>query len=195
MNFTELEKKVIKDKEFLITKTEVIKKIEILFEEVRNNLNKIIINSGYHFNPDIDIKYGKIFRGENYRLLPYVNLDYPKLFSNKNIFSFRTMFWWGNFISSTLHLEGESLQQYKNKISKNSQLLIDYNVFVSVNNDTPWEYHYQKDNYAKLNNENKFILQQSNFLKLSKKFSIEDLENIPKYTAEYFQLILKVLNN
>ena len=48
----------------------------------------------------------KIAKGENYLQLPYVLLDYPRCFDKENIFAIRTMFWWGNFFSITLHLSG-----------------------------------------------------------------------------------------
>jgi hypothetical protein len=54
----------------------------------------------------LGIVHPKISKGENYKGFPYVIMDYPALFSKDNVFALRTMFWWGNFFSITLHLSG-----------------------------------------------------------------------------------------
>src|SRR5690606_35248150 len=48
----------------------------------------------------------KISKGENYRGLPYLVLDYPRIFDTEALFMVRSMFWWGNFFSITLHATG-----------------------------------------------------------------------------------------
>jgi hypothetical protein len=72
-----------------------------------NEMMKKELASFDHLFGDIQCLNGKISRGENYQLLPYIILDYPSYFSRNNIFAVRTMFWWGNFFSITLHLSGD----------------------------------------------------------------------------------------
>ena len=67
----------------------------------------------------VDALNGKIFRGENYRQLPYLVLDYPKHFSKESVLAFRTMLWWGNFFSCTLHLQGKALDERRSSLIQN----------------------------------------------------------------------------
>ncbi len=194
MELTKNEKVIIHDKEFLITKIALIKKIELLFEKVRKVLNNSINISKYKFPSNIDIKHGKIFRGENYNSLPYVMLDYPKYFSGDDVFAFRTMFWWGNFFSSTLHLEGKSLNKYKELLFRNYTSLINENVYICVN-DNPWQYHFDRSNYVLLTEENKNLLTNSSFIKLSKRFSLDDFNKLPFLVNKYFSTLLKLLSD
>jgi hypothetical protein len=194
MHFTEIEKQIISDTEFLKTKFLIINKIENFFEDLREMLSARIDESTFIFPPDIDTRYGKIFRGENYRLLPLVVLDYPKLFSKDDTFTFRTMFWWGNFFSSTLHLEGKSLTHYRDKIIANLPKYLDEQFYVCVN-DTPWEYHYESSNYVLLNLENLHLLHDSKFIKLSKKFKLEHYNDLPNLSSDFLNTILNILSH
>jgi len=122
MKLTEKELKVLEDKDFLISKHLVIEKILTQFQDVRRKLKTTLCNSNFIFDPHIDIENGKIFKGDNYRMLPYVVLDYPKFYSKGDVFTFRTMLWWGHFYSSTLHIEGKSLRKYRNNYGKSSSI-------------------------------------------------------------------------
>lgn len=193
MQLTEKEKQIIQDKEFLTLKISIINKVINLFEQTQKILKKTIEESGFNFPADVDIKHGKIFRGENYNLLPYVVLDYPKLFSKTNIFAFRTMFWWGNFFSTTLHLEGDSLNKYRDRIITNIEPLLNSNIYVCVN-DTPWDYHYNKDNYVVLTKNNFSILKEVNFIKLSKYYNLAEYSKIPSHTDDFLKTIISLLS-
>ena len=193
MLLTLKEQQIITDTDFLITKVEVIKKIHIQLEETRKQIKNVILKSDFNFSKNIDAENGKIFRGENYRSLPYLVLDYPKLFSKESTFAYRTMFWWGNFFSSTLHLEGNELEKYKAVILTNYKLLIEENVFISVGT-TPWEYHYEQSNYELIDKTNYKLIENCKFLKLSKKFDLSDFDNLPKLSANYFSILLSILS-
>jgi hypothetical protein len=138
MDITENEMKVLQDTDFLLTKSAVLEKVYRLLEETRTELKRIIDSSGFSFPQGTDIVTGKMSRGENYKNLPYMVLDYPTLFTNENTFAFRTMFWWGNFFSFTLHLEGIALDQYRKTIVDNIDKLFDKNIYMGVG-ETPWQ--------------------------------------------------------
>ncbi|MCB0744837.1 MAG: hypothetical protein KDC67_13095 [Ignavibacteriae bacterium] len=193
MHLTFKEQQIITDTDFLITKTEVVKKIHAQFEEARKHIKNVIAKSEFNFSNNIDTENGKIFRGENYRSLPYLVLDYPKLFSKESTFAYRTMFWWGNLFSSTLHLEGNELEKYNAVILTNYKLLIEEDVFISVGT-TPWEYHYEKSNYELIDETNYKLIKNCKFLKLSKKFDLSDFDNLPKLSANYFSILLSILS-
>ena len=138
MNFTNKEIDVIYNKEFLITKTIVINKIHDLFEEVRFSLKDTLINSKIKLPSEVDVNIGKIFRGENYQLLPYVNLDFPKLFKGDDIFTYRTLFLWGSFFSSTLQLGGNYFSEHKDIILSNLYKYLNSDIYICIN-ESLWE--------------------------------------------------------
>jgi hypothetical protein len=192
MYLDDKEKGILADREFLITKINIIEKIHSLFENVRVDLKQAILTSQFNFDYRIDTEYGKIFKGEDYKSLPYVVLDYPKFFSKKGIFAFRTMLWWGNFFSATLHLEGDLFTKYKDRIIKNSKLLFDGETYFCINT-TPWEYHYSNDNYIIINKDTQNKLDGLNFLKLSKKFNLDQYDQIPRLSSDFLEHCLKVI--
>ncbi len=190
---TDKEKNIILDTDFLTSKIEITKKIQTQLERTRIEIKNVIEKSNFPFSDNIDITSGKIFRGENYRSLPYLVLDYPKYFSKENSFTYRTMFWWGNFFSSTLHIEGEALRHYEIILLKNMNEIIAEKVYITVG-ITPWEYHYGESNYTLANLSNISKITDRTFLKLSKRFNISDFDNLPKLSASYFSFLLKVLS-
>ena len=193
MILTNKEIDIIKDKEFLIRKSIVINKIHKLFEEVRSSLNEYVRNSNFNFPLEVDTKIGKIFRGENYNMLPYVNLDYPKLFDGNNIFTFRTMFLWGSFYSSTLHLSGKYFDDYKNNVVSNLQAYLNEDLYICVN-DSPWHYHYGTDNYVKLNKNNIQLIENLNFLKLNMKFELNVYDQLPLLANNCLDKCLRIIS-
>lgn len=192
MNFTEKEIDIIYNKEFLITKTIVMNKIHELFKKIQESLNKSIINSSFKFPSEVDINIGKIFRGENYKMLPYVNLDYPKRFEGNDIFTFRTMFLWGSFFSSTLHISGKYVNDYKNNLLSNFNTLLIKDIYICVN-ESPWHYHYGMDNYIKLTRDNLNLIETLPFVKLSMKYDLNDYHKLPLLASNYLDICLNLI--
>jgi hypothetical protein len=183
---------VISDTEFLLVKRSAINNIEILLSHTQEKLIEIFKNSKLPFPQKNDFSKGKISRGENYRGLPFLVLDYPALFSKDHIFALRTMFYWGHFFSVTLHLQGEPLEHYRDSIHDNFKDLLGKNIYCSVG-DSPWEYHYGSDNYEQLSKSHQDFIQKCSFLKLSKKIEIKDWKQLPEFAAEFFKMMLGVL--
>lgn len=194
MKLSEYENNIINDKLFLKAKIKIIEKMQLHFEEVRKEIQNKITSSNFNFHKDIDITYGKIFKGENYLQLPYVVLDYPKLFSQDKIFNFRTMFWWGNFFSSTLHLDGIFLDKYYPFILNNYNKFQKRKVFFSIS-DSPWDYHFNRSNYILFNKNNLVRFTKRDFVKISCKFELNKYDELPNLVSEYFSFLLSVLSN
>ena len=193
MDISSKEIKVLHDTDFLLTKSAVLEKIYTLLEDTRTELLKCVKDSSFSYPEGIDIKTGKISRGENYKNLPYMVLDYPTLFTNESSFAYRTMFWWGNFFSSTLHLEGKELEKYRTTYRDNIDKLLDQDIFIGVG-DTPWQYHYREENYLPLTKDHSNFISNCNFLKLSKKISINDWKKLPSFASNFFDLMLSILS-
>lgn len=192
MSLSKSELGILEDAEFLLTKARLIAKVQALLAEVRTEINARIKTAAFSFPSDINLKSGKISRGENYKDLPYLVLDHPSLFRSEDIFAFRTMFWWGNFFSTTLHLEGHSLEKYRSAIISNVKRLDGEEVYVAIG-DSPWHYHYENDNYIPLSEMDKNFIKDCKFLKLSKKTVLKNWDNIPSFSAEFLELCISIL--
>jgi hypothetical protein len=192
MSLTKSELDILEDAEFLLAKARLISKVQELLAKVRREINERIKSSAFSFPSDINLKSGKISRGENYKNLPYLVLDHPSLFRTEDIFSFRTMFWWGNFFSATLHLEGQSLEKYRVAIANNIMRLDGEQIYVAIG-DSPWHYHYEESNYIPLSKMDKNFIEDCRFLKLSKKTELKNWENIPHFSADFLELATSIL--
>ena len=192
LNLSEKEILLLEDKDFLLTKSKVLDKIYQLLEITRNELKEFAENSGFNFPEGMSLATGKISKGENYKNLPYMVLDYPALFSAENVFAYRTMFWWGNFFSTTLHLEGTSLNRYRRILSDNLVNLLNNKIYLGVG-DLPWQYHYGKDNYVRLSKNHRDFIADCMFLKLSRKIQLKDWQMVPGFATDYFKLLLSSL--
>ena len=130
----------------------------------------------------------KISKGEKYQGLPYLILDQPRYFIKNDVFAIRTMFWWGNFFSSTLHLAGMYKERYEQKIMDAIPSL-STDLFICINED-PWEHHFEDDNYVPVNSISpmniKTIIKTTSFIKLSRKVSLQDWENAKEILLQQF---------
>jgi hypothetical protein len=192
MHLTEKELLILQDRGFLLTKATLLERINELLGQTREELKGCIESSNFPFPAGTDLIKGKISKGENYKNLPYMVLDYPTLFSKESIFAYRTMFWWGNFFSATLHLEGMALNYYRNSITHNFEKFLNKNIYIGVG-ETPWQYHYEEDNYIILNETHRDFITNCKFLKLSKKIELKKWNDVPEFSTNFFELVLSVL--
>ena len=193
---TEEELDLIRNAEFIYTKNDALEKIHTLFSEIRDELKNIVQNNEFHIPVSLDTTDNKISRGEFYKELPYLVLDYPKHFKQENIFAFRTMFWWGNFFSFTLHIGGDVLNDYEENLLNNFSKLNKKDYYFCVN-DSPWEYHYEADNYKLIEtlsrDEIAKCIKNNGFFKLSKHISLGQFENTKHYAITTFKELMEVL--
>jgi len=189
MELTDQDLALIEDSDFLLAKVQVIAKLTTLMEKTRSALQTHLGTTDFVFPSDINLSDGKIARGESYKQLPYLVLDYPAVFTKHNIFAFRTMFWWGNFLSVTLHLQGDHFEVHRDNLADNIELLLQKDFYLCVGN-TPWEYHYQPDNYELLQSEHAEQIKSGDFLKLSRRLELDEWQSLPEFSKETLALLL-----
>lgn len=141
---------------------------------------------------------GKISKGENYRGLPYLVLDYPRYFKKENIFAFRSMFWWGNYFTFTLHLSGMYFQHFLPKIKEDILKINLRNTYVSIG-DNQWVHHIDDANYLSLSKWGKEVnseqyFKKAKYIKLVRKLDLNNWEKVPEFGVETFNLFLNTLN-
>jgi hypothetical protein len=169
--------------EIILTKNRVLEKMKLLLEEVMGK--QLLFTNEYLRDHEAFFISPKISRGENYLGLPWLILDYPRKSSGNNLFFIRSMFWWGKFFSSTLHLSGDFKEAFSGTIGKSLTSLSNH--FIGINQD-PWIHHFQEDNYksARSISQNEFDLLENNMehLKIGISFPLEQWEDA---SLELFQ--------
>ena len=169
------ELQLAQNSDWILTKRDIIDKVVLLFSSGYDNMRHIIEAEKIGLPPEVFLSEPKISKGENYRQLPYVILDYPRNFAAGNIFAIRTMFWWGNFFSVTLHLAGEHKKIFHENIDAKITSLRKEDHYLCIN-DNQWQHHFEEDNYISVNSkadeELLDILQQQPFIKIARRFSL-----------------------
>ncbi|MGM0581804.1 MAG: hypothetical protein ACQETL_14045 [Bacteroidota bacterium] len=174
--FTTQELDLASDPTILLIKYRMMEKVWDFLEEMQVDIRKELDPFNGKLPKELNLAHGKISKGENYKRLPYMMLDFPAFFTKNDILAFRTMFYWGNFISSTFHLQGRFVQKYGMVLIENFMNF--KGIYFCVNN-SPWEYDYKSNNYVPLNEvsseEIEDHLQNTDFIKLSIKFPVEEM--------------------
>jgi len=180
--------------DWILTKRTIIDTAVQLFSRLCDNMKDIVAAEKVDLPQVAFLSEPKISKGENYRLLPYVILDYPRNFSGGNIFAVRTMFWWGNFFSITLHLAGEHKKIFYENMDRNLSLLKTAAYYLCINEDQ-WQHHFEEDNYVavstKTNDELMEILQQQPFIKIAHRFPLSQWNEMPALLERSFSEMMQ----
>ncbi len=200
LTFTPEELEALNNNRFFEVKHFATQKVLHLLGELEKELMKKMNDFSFLSLPELQVKdAGKIFRGENHRMFPYVILDCPRVFSTETIFAFRSMFWWGNEFSFTLHLQGRALDLFREKIQHSISTLQHSDFFICVNNN-PWEYSFDEKNYRSLDtmfqsNEDELreMILQKEFLKFSQRLDLNDYSQLVSFGANAFERLMKIL--
>lgn len=185
---------LVKNVEWILTKQDIIQKVYDLFAGCVDRIKTTVIDTN-HLPGHISLSVPKIYKGENYLRLPYVIMDYPRCFDKEDIFAIRTMFWWGNFFSITLHLSGI----YKDFIKRNlydGDVVYEDGFFIGVN-ENQWQHHFEEDNFlplAQLTPQQRIALfEKNNFVKLAIKFSLDKWNQMPALLNEGYKKMAGIL--
>jgi hypothetical protein len=183
--------------DWILTKNTIIRKAQQLLAMLQEQQYRLL-NSYHSFPEQIIHSSPKISKGENYKGLPYVVLDYPRSFSKEDVFAIRTLFWWGNFFSVTLHIAGSYKNMYGEKIARSFESIRTTGFFVCISEDQ-WEHHFEADNYQSLE---KFaasafeeMITQKPFIKLSKKIPLHQWNDAEKTLLEIFSQLIDAMKN
>lgn len=194
IRLSSLEMELVNDTEWIFTKQLIIKKVARLLGHLHEDYKKIIFSQKDLLPELLQKPGGKISKGENYKGLPYLILDYPATFSKEKIFAIRTMFWWGNFFSISLHLSGnyfKSISNIENAIS----FLKEKDFWVSVNEDE-WQHHFHSSNFKNINELNEDEIKnifEKNFLKIARKTGLAQWNSAPQFLTNAFVEIVEFI--
>ncbi len=192
IHLSALEMELVNNVKWIFTKQIIIDKVHHLFSQLYNDY-KTTVALEKELLPSEWLKPGgKIAKGENYKGLPYLVLDYPAIFRKGNVFAVRTMFWWGNFFSISLHLSGE-YSKYLNEASDCLTFLSQKDFYICVNEDE-WEHTFQSSNFIDINEldeKQKQSICEKSFFKIAKKIGLEKWESAPHFLKQAFEEIIE----
>ncbi len=192
--FTTQELDLASDPTILLIKYRMMEKVWDFLEELKKEMRIQLVPLQNKLPKELNLTHGKISKGENYKRLPFMVLDFPAFFTKEDILAFRTMFYWGNFISSTFHLQGRFVKDYG--IALIERLKKSEGIYFCVNN-SPWEYDYKSNNYVPLNElssaEVEDHLKNIDFIKFSIKFPVEEMPERKQDIINFLLEGLKVI--
>jgi hypothetical protein len=180
------------DKNIILTKRAVIETTSALFNSLIPFINKSFSNTILDVE-ELSSSIPKITKGENYNEFPYVILDYPAVFEKENIFAIRTMFWWGNFISITLHISGKYKKYFEKNIFTRIKQAEDFFVCVAENE---WQHHFEENNYKKMldiNEAETSNIHKKEFLKVALKYELHHWNMMQSILPEGYKKINELL--
>jgi hypothetical protein len=194
IQLSSFEMDLLNNSEWILTKNIIVKKAHHLLEQVQQNIFDRTKEYSNVLPKEVINIFPKISKGENYKGLPWLMLDYPRCFNKENIFAIRTMFWWGHFFSTTLHLSGHYKSEYNDAILSAYDELCGKNFFICIHEEQ-WHHHFEEENYKALNKLTRsgFAEQIRNktFIKLSTPLAFSQWDNAVKLLSENFEGIIK----
>jgi hypothetical protein len=194
IHLSTLEMELVNNKEWIFTKQQIIEKVYHLFGELHHDYRQIVETEKDILPSMFQKPGGKISKGENYNGLPFLILDYPAMFSKENILAIRTMFWWGNFFSISLHLSGSN---FKNANDINDWLVFfqEKNFSVCIN-EKQWEHHFHSSNFIDIKGMTEEQIQglcKKNFFKVAKKLELSKWDQAREFLIVSFKDIITFL--
>jgi hypothetical protein len=129
---------LLSNPKFFELKTDATEKLKSLMEQVREVYLLEIHPEKLLAPPETDFAKGQIAKGENYEGYPYVMLDFPKRFGKGEIFTYRTMFWYGHFFIFSFIVSGKQLPVYQANLITHYAELCDHNLLFCKDDIWDW---------------------------------------------------------
>jgi hypothetical protein len=191
------ELQLVTNTDWILTKRRVMEKVDQLLGNIAENQKRVVEKEKDWLPGEVVRSEPKIAKGENYLQLPYLLLDYPRCFDAEKIFAVRTMFWWGNFFSITLHLSGAYKEKFQQNIMENMGA-VEQDVFICIH-ENQWQHHFEADNYTAIKKLSKEALQdmiiEKQFIKLAIKFPLQPWAALPALLDTSFLEIITWLKD
>ncbi len=144
-SWVEKELRLINHVEVFQAKPAILKKVENRLVALQKSLAEEITPAT--LPQGVDLTRNQIARGENHNGFPYLSLDYPQNFSKTEMFTFRTLFWWGHYLGFSLILKGENLENYTSRLLENRNTEPFKNIYVSLA-PNPFEWEINETNFS-----------------------------------------------
>ncbi|MFN2457800.1 MAG: hypothetical protein ABR502_06350 [Chitinophagaceae bacterium] len=197
IHFSQPEIELLSNAEIILTKNNVLQKVKNLLQYLQQQMiNHVNNDNDFSAQHTLFATPPKISKGENYLGLPYLVLDYPRNFTPENIFAVRSLFWWGNFFSITLHLSGRYKTQFAHKMVNAFEQLAHKDYYININEDQ-WHHHFEASHVILIkqmaSSEFKRLCNENDHLKISTKWPIIELDSVTGNILNSWKLFLSIL--
>ncbi len=143
------EMQMINTVEVFLHKPAIMKKTEQLLNDLNQALISELATDCRKFPEGIDMIKGQVVRGENHKGFPFISLDMPQFFTKQEMFTFRTLFWWGHCLVFSLIVKGDKLSQYLDTLLQYQHEPTWQQTHIAIT-PTPWEWDLSTENYIAL---------------------------------------------
>tara|TARA_B100000686_G_scaffold220077_1_gene227158 strand:+ start:417 stop:1061 length:645 start_codon:yes stop_codon:yes gene_type:complete len=182
-SWSEKELRLVNHVELFQCKPAILQKAEKRFFALQKGLEKEIIPLSTNLPKNLDLLKNQIARGENHNGFPFLSLDYPQNFSKTEMFTMRTLFWWGHYLGFSLILKGERLAIYLERLLENRKTEPFQDIFVCLA-PNPWEWELNEKNYSLVSKSN-----TEEFQKIILKLGYLKLMRVVTFTDEKFMAL------
>ena len=107
-DWSPVEVKLLNTVDIFLHKPAIMKKAEANLTALKQEVIKTLSQAPHPCPPESDIVKGQIVRGENHKGFPFISLDMPQMFSKNQMFTYRTLFWWGHDLIFSLILKQDN---------------------------------------------------------------------------------------
>ena len=137
--------------EVFLHKPAIMKKGEHYLNALGEEMMRELTHSNISFPPGTKLDKTQLARGENNKGFPFLSLDIPQMFSKTEMFTFRTLFWWGHYLGFSLILKGEHLPRTTDKLIANKNNPAWSDVYLATA-PSPWEWSLTHENFKRISN-------------------------------------------
>lgn len=129
--------------EVFLNKPAILKKVENRLTNLKDAMAIELLSCAHQLPSGTDIEKGQIARGENHNGFPFLSLDIPQKFSKTEMYTFRTLFWWGHYLGFSMILKGDKLNTYFQRLKDNCMEPPFLDIYLSIARN-PWEWRMDK---------------------------------------------------
>lgn len=138
-DWSPLEVKLLNTVDIFLHKPAIMKKAEAYLTALKQDVIKTLSQAPHPCPPESDIVKGQIVRGENHKGFPFISLDMPQMFSKSQMFTYRTLFWWGHDLIFSLILKQENQAPLIEKLIQLKEHPEWEDIQLAIS-PTPWEW-------------------------------------------------------
>ncbi len=192
--FQDDELALLSNPRFFEQKLQATEKLKRLMEEIRLALLEEIRPEELLAPSTTDFLKGQIAKGENYEGYPYVMLDFPKHFSKENIFTFRTLFWYGHTLIFSVIVAGTYLETYRQNFERHYERLCEAGLYFGTND--VWDWRESASRLLTVQEKANILVRHQPFIKLMKRLSPTILackDTVLKEAKSFYQTVKPVI--
>jgi len=148
-DWSPFEVKLLNTVDIFLHKPAIMKKAEANLTALKQEVIKTLSQAPHPCPPESDIVKGQIVRGENHKGFPFISLDMPQMFSKSQMFTYRTLFWWGHDLIFSLILKQDNQDPLIEKLIQLKEHPEWEDIQLAIA-PTPWEWEKDMNNFIPL---------------------------------------------